>query len=124
MTISSHNNFHILRKILRKPESNIPLFAIGPIQKIVNPLKHKYNFIIDGIDILERLVLDSLVADIEPIREIFPDFLLVELNLLANIELFPQLDENSIDCVEVVAIVAACGCKVEDGQIASILRIK
>lgn len=121
MTIGGYDNFDVLWKVLGKPESNIALFAIGPVEKIVNPLENQYNLVVDGINILERLILNPLVAHIKPIGKIFPYLLFMELNLLADVQLLPQLDQYAIDGIKVVAIVAACCGEMKDRQIPGIL---
>jgi hypothetical protein len=41
----------------------------------------------------------------------------VQLYLLVDVKFLSQLDENSIESVEVVAVVASRGCEVEDDEV-------
>lgn len=41
----------------------------------------------------------------------------MELDFLINVELFSQLDENPIQCVKVIAVVASCGREMQDDEI-------
>lgn len=41
----------------------------------------------------------------------------MELYFLVDAEFFSELDEDAVEGIEVVAVVAACGCEVQDDQI-------
>jgi hypothetical protein len=41
----------------------------------------------------------------------------MQFHFLIDIELLPEFDENAVDGVEVIAIVSACGCEVEDDEV-------
>ena len=106
-----------------QPKGNIALSPAIAIEEVINSFKNKYDLLIDGVNILKGLVFDSLVADIEPIGEVFPNFLFVELYFLPNVQIFSQLYQNSVYGVEIVAVVAACGGEVQDGQVPAVLGI-
>ena len=52
----------------------------------------------------EIKLLDLSGADAKPIAEVFPQFVLQQLDLLLDVELLPQLDQNAVDRVEVVRV--------------------
>ena len=41
----------------------------------------------------------------------------MQFYFLVDIEFLPQFDEDPVECVEVVAVVAACCCEMEEDQI-------
>jgi len=69
------------------------------------------------IEVLDGLILDALVADIEPVSEVLPQFLFMQLHLLVDVQLLPQLNQNAVDRVEVVAVVTARGREVQYYQV-------
>lgn len=109
-------------EVLGEPKSNVAFLAAAPVVKIVDSLKYEYDLFVDGVAVLEGLVFDALVADIQPIGEILPDLFLVELNFLTDVQVFPQLNQDPVNCIEVVAVIAPGRGEVQDGQISSILN--
>lgn len=89
LAISSNNDFDILREVFRQPKGNISLFSIIPIHEVINSFKDKNDLVVKHIKILNGLVLNPLVADVQPIRKILPKFFLVKFYLLIDIEFFP-----------------------------------
>lgn len=63
---------------------------------------------------MNGLILDSLVADIEPIGEIFSDFFFMELHFLPDVKFLSKFDKNAINGIEIVTVVAPGGCKVQN----------
>ena len=106
-----------------QPKGNIAFSPAIAIQEVINSFKNKDDLFVDGVNILEGLIFDSLVADIKPIGKVFPNFLFVELYFLPNVQIFSQLYQNSVYGVEIVAVVAACGGEVQDGQVPAVLGI-
>ena len=45
----------------------------------------------------------------------------MELNFLIDVQFLSQLDQNTIDGVEIIAIVSSCGCEVKDHKIIILL---
>ena len=92
VSIGSDDDFNIFREVFRQPEGNITLFISSSINKVVNTLKNKYDFIEYFINILDNLSLDFLIANIQPISEIISEFFLMKLNFLSNVELFSKFN--------------------------------
>ena len=115
--VGSDDDLDILGEVFRQPEGNITFFSIIPIHEVINAFKDKNDLVVKHIKILNCLVLNPLVADIQPIGEIFSKFFLMQLHLLVDIEFLPQFDENAIDGIEVIAVISSSGGEVEDDEI-------
>lgn len=117
LAVCSDDDLHVFGEVLGQPKGNIPLFPIISIREVVNALKHQYNLIVVDIEVPDGLVLDALVADIQPVSEVFPQFLFMQLHLLVDVELLPQLNQDAVDRVEVVTVVPPRGREVQYYQV-------
>ena len=115
--VSSDDNFNVFREDPRQPKGDIAFPSIVLVQEIVNPFKNQYYFVIHDIQILDCLIFYSLVADIQPVGKIFPQFFIVQFNFLVDVEFFPEFDEDAVEGVEVVAVVASGGGEVEEDEV-------
>mgnify|MGYP000947758187 CR=1 FL=1 len=121
LRISSYDDLDVSWKAFRQPERYVP-FAVGlPISKIVDSLKHKYNAFVDDFRIADGLTFNRIITHLQPVCKVFPELLLVELHLLPNIQCFPELDKNAIECVEVVTVVPPSCCEVHQYQILALV---
>ena len=117
LPVRSDDDLHVFGEVLGEPKGNIPLFSIVSICEVVDALKDQYDFVVVDVEVLDGLILDALVADIEPVSEVFPQFLFVQLHLLVDVQLLPQLNQDAVDGVEVVAVVTARRREVQDYQV-------
>jgi hypothetical protein len=77
VTPHTADDSHILREKFRKPESNIGFLASLEIDKFVNPFNDYHNFLVDLLSAVDNLLFLNLgAADVQPICEVFTDFLL------------------------------------------------
>ena len=76
-TVSSHDDFDVLRESARQPKGNVALPACGAIQEIVNTLENQDDLVVLDFHVADGLVFDALVAHVQPIGKVFPQFLLM-----------------------------------------------
>ncbi len=117
LPVRSDDHLHVFGEVLGQPKGNISLFSIVPIREVVNALEDQNDLVVVDIEVLDGLILDALVADIEPVSEVLPQFLFMQLHLLVDVQLLPQLNQNAVDRVEVVAVVTARGREVQYYQV-------
>lgn len=115
--VGSDDNFDVFGEDPRQPKGNVAFSSVVFVQKVVNSLKNQYYFVIHNVKILDCLVFYSLIADIQPVCEIFPQFFIVQFNFLIDVEFFSEFDEDAVEGVEVVAVVTASGGEVEEDEV-------
>jgi hypothetical protein len=59
-----------------------------------------------------QLLLNLCAADVQPVREELSDVFLKEINILFELEGFPELDDDAVERVKIIAIVTAVRGKV------------
>ena len=60
---------------------------------------------------------DFLIAHIQPIGEIVSEFFFMKFDFLADIEFLPEFDEDAVDGVVIIGVVASSGGKVQDDEV-------
>jgi hypothetical protein len=71
LAISSNDYLDILWKIFRQPERNIAFTVSIPVSEVIDSFKHQYNFFVYDFGIIDDLVLDGIIAHLQPVREVF-----------------------------------------------------
>lgn len=114
LAISRDDDLDVLGKVAWEPEGDVALLGSAPVEEVVNAFEDEYDLIVDSGNILYDLVLDALVAHVQPVGEVLPELLLVQLHLLTDVEFLAELNEDPVDGVEIVAIIAPRSRKVQD----------
>lgn len=99
----SDNDLDSIREIFREPELEGTFFTGVWLDEILDAFDHD-----NDLAVIDHSLLDFKRADIEPVVEEFAETVLKEFNLLVDVEVLPQLDQDTINGVEVVGVVAAC----------------
>ena len=116
-SIRRYDDFDVFWEKLGQPKCNVTLLSITSILKTVNSFEHEDNFIVEYIQVFNGLIFNSLVTNIKPVGKIFTKFFFMELYFLVNVELFPKFDEDTVDSVKVITVVASCCSKMQDYQV-------
>ena len=111
----SNNNLDIFGEDLREPKGNIGLFAGLGINELIDALNNNNNLMIDVLrTINDQLLLHLLTANIEPVGEELANVFLEQVDVLLQLQRLSQLDDYSIEGVEVVSVVGTVAGEVQD----------
>lgn len=117
MSSGRHDDLDVFREALGKPEGDVGFFAAFVVHEAVDSLDDNHDLLVDLLRAVDNLLLLYLCADdVQPVREELPDVFLKQIDALFELEGFLELDDDLVEGVEVIAIVAAPACEVHYRQ--------
>lgn len=122
LAVGCDDDFYAFREVFGQPEGDVALFVGVAIDEVVDALEYKDYLVVDNVRAVDGLAFQSIIAELQPISKIFPQFLLMQFDLLPNIECLPQLHKYPIERIEIITIIASCSRKMQQYQILLPLR--
>lgn len=86
--VSCDDDFDVSREGLGQPEGDVTFLSVVFIQEAVDSLKDQHDLVIKNIEVLDGLILDALIADIQPIGKVLSQLFIMELDFLVDVEFF------------------------------------
>jgi hypothetical protein len=105
---SCHDDFHVFGKYLWQPKRDICLFSSLAVNELIHSLNNDHYLVVNLLcAINDQLFLNLRTADVQPIRKELSDVFFEEIHVLFQFKRFPELDDDAVERVKIIAIVTA-----------------
>ena len=86
--VGSDEDFDAVGELFGQPKCDIGLIEMFLVDEMVDSFKDYDDLVVNYGGIVNYLVFELLVADVEPVGEVFSQFFLQQLDFLANVQIF------------------------------------
>jgi hypothetical protein len=123
LSVGSHDDLDVFGEIFWEPEWDVAFLVGATVDKVVDAFEDENDLAEDFVNVFDNLAFDFLVADIQPVSKVVPEFFLVEFDFLSNVEFLSELDQNPVNGIVVVGVVAASCSKMQNNQVVLASRL-
>jgi hypothetical protein len=114
---SGNDNLYVFGELLWQPEGDVGLFGLVLVSEAVDGFDNDDDFVIDFLSAVDDLLFFDFGTDnVEPVGEKLSNILLEKVDALLELQGFFQSDDDLVERVEVVAVVAASAGEVHNRQ--------